>query len=316
MLIRPNRKKSIVLVLSIAILITVGLVAYPLTIVQREYFLERRGGVAGIEDAEFLDRDDGGTVASVEIHSTAALTVRIRLLLPASASDGQVPVILLVGGHRTGKDAVDLINRPLGIAYAAIDYPYAGRHKLSGVRQIAATIPEIQSALLDTPPALMLAMDWLAQQPWFDSDQAELVGVSLGVPFAAVAGALDTRFSRVWLIHGASDNFEWLMHAARDRVHNRLLRQIAVRSALFIAYGNSFDTTDWVRQIAPRPVVVVLARDDDRVPVQSAEEFIAGSGHVTFIWTDGQHVGPDREGELHQLIKIVQENIESAPDPG
>jgi hypothetical protein len=128
MLIRPNRKKSIVLVLSIAFLITVGLVAYPLTIVQREYFLERRGGVAGIEDAEFLDRDDGGTVASFEIHSTAALTVRIRLLLPACASDGKVPLILLVGGHRTGKDAVDLINRPLGIAYAAIDYPYAGRH--------------------------------------------------------------------------------------------------------------------------------------------------------------------------------------------
>jgi hypothetical protein len=50
--------------------------------------------------------------------------------------------------------------------------------------------------------------------------------------------------------------------------------------------------------------------------VQSAEEFIAGSGHVTVIWTEGQHVGPDREAELHQLIEIVQENIESPADPG
>jgi hypothetical protein len=102
------------------------------------------------------------------------------MLLAASAWDGKVPLILLVGGHPTGNNVVDLINRPLGIAYAAIDYPYTGRYKLSGVRQIAAAIPEIQFRLLDPPPALMLAMHWLSQQPWFDSDRAELVGVSLG----------------------------------------------------------------------------------------------------------------------------------------
>jgi hypothetical protein len=312
---KRNRTKFIVLVACIAFVLAAGFFVYPLTVVQREYFLNRGGNAAEISYSESATRADGSSLATVQIHSDRDLNVRLRLLLPAAVAGKKLPLLLLVGGHRTGRNAVELIDRPDGIAYAAIDYPYSGHHKLSGALQIAGAIPKIQTALLDTPPALMLAMDWLSQQEWFDADRAELVGVSLGVPFGAVTGALDSRFSKVWLIHGASDNFEWLMSAAQDRVQNPFLRRMAAGSALFLAHGNSFNTKDWVRQIAPRPVVVVLARNDDRVPVQSADDFIADFAHVTFIWTEGQHIGPDRTGELHQIIRIVKENIKRSPDP-
>ena len=43
---------------------------------------------------------------------------------------------------------------------------------------------------------MSLAVDWAEQQDWFDAGNVELVGASLGVPFTAVAGALDERFTR------------------------------------------------------------------------------------------------------------------------
>lgn len=299
-------------------LIALLVLVRPLTVVQRDYFVEPRGEVAESELEPPVVHADGSTISTVQLRSDSALTVQLRLLLPAAAADGKIPVLLLVGGHRTGKDAVELIDRPEGIAYAAIDYPYSGKNRLSGFTEIAGAIPEIQSALLDTPRALMLAMDWLSQQPWFDPDRAELLGVSLGVPFAAAAGALDSRFSRVWLIHGASDNVDWLMHAARNRVQNEFLRSLAVRSALFISYGRSFRTLDWIRETAPRPVVVVLARDDERVPRQLAEDYTSGpdAGNVTVTWTDGLHIGPNRKNELQQIIDLVQAKVEREADPG
>ena len=47
-----------------------------------------------------------------------------------------------------------------------------------------------------------MALDWLLTLPWVDRERVELVGVRLDVPFAAVAGALDPRFRRVWLMQG------------------------------------------------------------------------------------------------------------------
>ena len=312
MIFRLSQKQSLTLALVVIVLVGAVVMAWPYTVVQRDYFVERRGRLASADIISSESRAGASSISTILLHSANELAVTMRLLLPAAAAEGQVPLLLLVGGHRTGKDAVELVGPTGGIAYAAIDYPYSGKHRLSGFTEIAGAVPAIQSALLDTPPALMLAMDWLARQTWYDPRRTELVGVSLGVPFAAVAGALDSRFSRVWLIHGASDNAEWLMHAARDRVHNPYLRQVAVSSALFISHGRSFRTLDWIRETAPRPVVVVLARDDERMPEQSAADYTAGpdNAHVSVIWTEGLHIEPNRTNELRQIIDIVQSRIE------
>ena len=279
-----------------------------LSTVQREHFMLRRGDLAGTIGSKAIVLHDSGVTADIVLESTSDLRVQMRLFVPEASPVDKLPLVVLLGGHRTGRFAVDLIDRPDEIAFAAIDYPYDGRQALSGATQIAAAVPVIQDALLDTPAALMLAMDWLSEQDWFDAQRADLVGISLGVPFAAVAGALDTRFSRVWLIHGASDNLAWINHAARDRVEHAFLRRIAARTALFIAYGNSFDTTSWIREIAPRPLVIIVAEDDERVPRNAIQGFIdsASNENVSLRWTRGQHIGHGRDRELEQLIEIVK----------
>jgi len=293
--------------------IVLAVLIVDLSLVQRSYFVERRGNLEGSRRHGATGYEGGVTFENIDLRSDSGLQVRLRVQLPVEASTGRVPLLLLIGGHRTGKKAVDLIHSPQGVAFAAIDYPYDGSHSLSALWQIATAIPGIQTALLDTPPALMLAMDWLSRQAWFDPGRSEIVGISLGVPFAAVAGALDQRFTRVWLIHGAADNLEWVMHAGRNRISNDFLRRLVARATLFLAYGNSFDTGYWLGEIGPRPAVVIAARDDDRVPATALEKFIESAARdgVTLIWTSGRHIGPGRANELEQLIDIVIDTVKS-----
>lgn len=302
-------KRRIVTIACLLLLAAAVLYYLELATPKRDYFIERKG---------VLRRDDvsapigsGDVRETLHLESSTGLAVDMRVLRPADTADRKLPLLLVIGGQETGKDAVDLVGAPGDFAYAAIDYPYSGSKSLDGVWQSLRAVPRIQDAFLDTPPALSLALDWLLLQPWVDVDNVNLVGVSLGVPFAAVAGALDTRITRVFLLHGGGDNLSWVMHAGRKRIENETLLRIAARGALLLVYGASFDTREWMAQIAPRPLVIVAAHDDDYVPEAAQQALIeAGrSDSVELIWTEGQHIRPNRKSELGQLLDIVRSRI-------
>jgi len=236
---------------------------------------------------------------------------------PAVEPGETLPVIVVMGGEGTGKNAVDLVGAPQGIAYLALDYPYEGDQELDAFWESLTAIPGIQQAFLDSPPAMSLALDWAERQDWFDAANVELVGASLGVPFTAVAGALDTRFTRVWLLHGGAKNVPWVMYVGRRYVENEFLRGLLARAALLLVYGNSFETMDWIPEIAPRPLVIVAAKDDDFVPPEAQQPFVEAaeaSEHIEIVWTDGRHIRPTRREELQQLLDIVLNRIDR-PEP-
>lgn len=279
---------------------------------QRDYFIDRAGSPVQIE-LSATQRPDGIS-ESVSLLSSSGLRVDLRTLRPNPTAGERLPVLVLLGGHRTGRNAVDLVGEPGGIAFAAIDYPYHASHRLDGFWESLAAVPAIQQAFRDTPPALSLTLSWLLQQPWVDPQRVELVGVSLGVPFAAAAGAVDKRFSRVWLLHGGADNQSWVEHAGRRNIGNDTLRRATAAAALFLVYGRSLDTRDWLPEIAPRPLIVVAARGDDFVPPAAQAPFIeaARNGTAELIWTDGRHIQPNRVDELRQLLDIVRSRVTAA----
>ena len=300
--------KRLFWIIPLGLLGVVVLYLIRLSIPERDYFLERAGTLVGHDTVEAnVGVSINETLALV---SSSGLEVAMRVRRPLEA-DGELPVLLVLGGENTGKDAVDLGGIPDGVAYAAIDYPYHGDRDLNGFWRTAGALPDIQRAFLDTPPALSLAISWLMQQDWVDANHIEIVGVSLGVPFAAVSGALDKRLSRVWLLHGGADNLEWIDHAGREDIKNDTLRRWVARGALLLVRGSSFETTRWIPEIAPRPLVIVAARDDDFVPRKAVEPFIAAadSEHVELIWTEGLHINPARPNELQQLLDIVLSRV-------
>jgi hypothetical protein len=290
---------------ALVLLLVAGLYVAELAIPKRDYFLERRGTLI---DQRVTTTSTAGLVQSrVHLQSSSGLAVDLRVVRPDLAAGETLPAIVMLGGEATGQDAVDLVGTPEGIAYIALDYPYAGDQELDAFWESVAAIPGIQQAFLDSPPALSLAVDWLEEQPWLDRDRIELVGASLGVPFTAVAGALDVRFTRVWLLHGGATNYPWVMHVGRRYVENEFLRSLVARGALLLVYGASFETEDWIADIAPRRLIVVAAKEDDFVPPAAHAPFIKASEseHVELVWTEGQHIRPSRQEELQQLLDLV-----------
>ena len=307
---RRGLRRAALLVLAF-VLLALGLYWLELAVPKRDYFIERRGTL--VRQDILASSENGVVQKTVQLESSSGLQVDMRLMRPVTQQGETLPVIIVMGGEGTGKDAVDLVGEPDGIAYLALDYPYDGDQELDAFWESITAIPGIQQAFLDSPPAMSLAVDWAQQQPWFDADNVELVGASLGVPFTAVAGAIDQRFTRVWLLHGGARNLPWVMHLGRRYIENEFLRGIVARGALLLVYGNSFEAIEWIHEIAPRPLVIVEARNDDFVPREAQEPFIAAaeSEYIELVWTDGRHIRPTRKEELQQLLDVVLSRIDT-----
>ncbi len=277
---------------------------------RHEAFLDRRGTEIRANLEPPVAEPGGFVSQGVRISADSGLRVDARVLRPA-AQDRPLPVLVLLGGHRTGRDAVALVGHPGDTVMVALDYPYHGKLKVRSAASFFRAIRDVQQALLDTPPAASTVLDWLATQEWADTRRAELVGVSFGVPFVAVAGALDPRFRRVWFIHGGAGNRGWIEHNLRDRVPQRWLRPLLASLVHLLVYGNSFDTEAWVAQIAPRPVVIIGGRDDERLPPHKVRNLYAAAGQPKeLLWTEGGHIDPDRPDLVQALLAIVRERVD------
>ena len=281
---------------------------------RRQHFTERRGAAVNAVVALPVTDARGFVSHAVSLTSTTGLAVDFRVLRPGAVT-GPLPLVVLLGGHRTGRDAIDVLGDPGPIVVAALDYPYHGPERLRGVGQSVAAIPEIQRALLDTPVAVSVALDWLLRQPWVNPSQVELMGVSLGVPFAAVAGAIDRRFRRVWLVHGAASNRAWIANRLESRISNSVVRHSAAGLVHLLAHGASFKTDYWVARVAPRPVVIVGAKGDEQMSATEVERlFAAARLPKELLWSEGGHVRTDRHDIIRQLLRMVRERIEQSKE--
>jgi len=167
-------------------------------------------------------------------------------------------------------------------------------------------VARYQRGVLDTVPSLLLAADYLVRQPYVAANKLELIGVSLGAFFVAPAGALDTRFRRVWIVHGSGDPHAVIEFALRRQIASAGVRHAAASALNTIAGGDWIAAERWVDHIAPRPVIVINASDDERLPRDGILKLHSalGAGHE-IIWTQGSHVEPNRADVLEQLRKEV-----------
>ena len=273
-------------------------------------FETRHGSLESAEVTELEAPFPDVLATSVRARSGTGLEVEFRVLRPANIAE-PVPLLVLLGGHRTGRRAVELVGDPGPVVVAALDYPYDGSDKIRGVLEAVNSVGRIQRALLDTPPAVSVALDWLIEQPWVDSGRVELVGVSLGSPFATVAGALDERFRRVWILHGGADNREWLANTLKRKIPSDPLRAVVARILHLLAHGASFDTETWVARISPRPVVIVGAKEDESLTRENVARLHAAAGEPKeLLWTEGRHVHPKRHEIIRELLDIVLSRVQ------
>lgn len=279
-----------------------------------EWFAERHGEMRSAA-VERIPAAPGLSAASVRLASDSGLEVFLRVVRQAAVGE-PVPVLLVLGGHRTGSAAVELFGDVGDHAVVALDYPYHGKERVRGLLETVQTIPLVRKAFLDTPPAVSLVLDWLHDQSWVDTSQILMVGASLGVPFAATAAARDERLSGLLLVHGALDNRLWLEKNLARRMDAGFLLPAAATLLHWLVYGPLFDTQEHVAAISPRPVLVIGARQDERTPEGQTELlFEAAREPKKLRWTEGLHIEPGRREIIDDLLRIADEEMPFfAPD--
>ena len=276
------------------------------------WFDERQGSFRSAQEID-VQVADSQRASFMTIASSSGLVARARVIRPDVFEAG-LPVLIVLGGHRTGSDAVDLFG-PVGEkVVVALDYPYDGPEKVRGLSQIIDTLPLARQAFRDTPPAVSLVVDWLIDQPWVDSDQIVIIGASLGVPFATLAAARDPRISGALLVHGAADNLAWLETQVARRNEEKILHRPLATLIHWAAYGPTFDTARNVATISPRPVVVIGARADERTPAEQTQALFDAAREPKILrWTEGQHIQPNRPDIIAELLSIADEVLPFPP---
>ena len=273
-----------------------------------EWFSERHGQIESVAAEEPITKH-GQISQSVLLISDSGLKVSFRVMR-RSETDTQLPVLIVLGGHRTGSDAVELFGDVGNRSIVGVDYPYDGPDSVKGAIPIARTIPLVRQAFLDTTPAVSLILDWLVKQSWVDTKKIIIVGASLGVPFAAIAASRDSRISALMLVHGAADNRLWLQAQVARRIETGILHYPLSTILYWLAYGPVFDTGKHIATVSPRPVLIVGARDDERTPAGQAELlFDSARDPKRLRFTHGQHIQPDRQEIVAELLQIADEEL-------
>jgi dienelactone hydrolase len=274
--------------------------------------LERRSGLAGVTEGPVV-REGNHELRDVKLRAESG--IEVELTVKRRVADGTTharrPIALVLGGHRTARSAVKFIPDAGDMIVAALSYPYAGEPRPDAI-EFVQDIPNIRQAFLDTPPAIMLALDYLLAQPDVDPGRVELVGVSLGGPFVTIAAALDERISRVWVVHGSAGSYRPLEVSMRREIPVPGLRHAAAAlSALII--NPSMAPENWVHRVAPRPFMMVNARDDERMPRELVERLFENAKEPkSIVWLPGGHVRSNA-AVLKPLVDTVVAMMASPP---
>jgi dienelactone hydrolase len=271
------------------------------------HFQARRSALASVTEGATIT-DSAYVLTPVRVTASSGLAVDLMLRRPRADSGRQLPLAVILGGHYTGRKAVDRLGDTPGVAVAALSYPYTGDPRPDAVTFLR-DIPKIRAAFLDTPPAVMIALDYLWRQPGIDTTRVEAIGVSLGAPFMTIAGALDPRFARVWVLHGSGGSYVPLEANMKRNIPIPPVRALAAGIANVIINGPSLDPVHWVDRIAPRPFMMVNATEDERLPRRAVDALYANAREPKeIVWMSGRHIHSDRE-TIQRLVGIVMSRM-------
>lgn len=234
---------------------------------------------------ERLPSDGPGRLYDLEIAGDGDLVVRARLRLPEGP--GPHPVVIVMGGHRTGRRAVDLVESEHPIALLGLDYPYAKPDpKPNGLGPNVREGLTIHAAVWDVVPSALLALDWIETRDELDATRIALVGGSLGALFAPAITALDERVAALGLLLGAGD-LGGLVAANLD-APGPLPQMAGWFAASLVA---PLEPLDHIGAVAPRPVLFVAGEGDERMPRHLGEALHRACGEPKEVrWLDLGHV--------------------------
>jgi dienelactone hydrolase len=297
-------------ILALACFLALGLAALLLFLKPPDdevrFFGERRQALA-LHNIEFLERDRRAIRYTLSLHGDEGLIVDGYLRLPASAVKGY-PAVLLLGGLRTGKDALWLLDdlpESDGYVFVTLDYPYDGPTQMSTVAFLTK-LGDIRESVWDGVAAMLLGYDFLRGYSVVDTQRIVFVGVSLGSFFVLPAACLASPQAPVALHFAGA--------AIRELVQTSLTNRgsvwpISSLTAALAAFGlRPLEPARWAARCGGRPVLLVNGANDRRIPVACATRLAeAFPRKPTVHWLEEDHILKSDRNIVLELVALTDQ---------
>ncbi|MCK5439351.1 MAG: prolyl oligopeptidase family serine peptidase [Gemmatimonadetes bacterium] len=298
------RRTVTLVLLAAALVLVVGLWRYQ-TRDYRPVFSRVAGTLIQVRDSTGIGRaQDGKQLTEVTLISDTGLEVRLRVRALGERTGIRYPAALLVGDIKTGRKTADVPRKTENLILASIDYPYDGPQWPRGWQWVRYFVP-LRRGFLDTPPALLLAAQYLYTRGDVDPERVSIIGVSLGVPFATATAATDRRLSGAALLHGGADIRRMAYYAYADGGPAWVMNGLAIATALVVA---PLEPAKYAGEIAPRPTLVVNTTDDTRIDPQAGDRLQrAVRQPKQVVWHEAGHV---RRSETEIVAELMQMTLD------
>jgi dienelactone hydrolase len=227
--------------------------------------------------------------------------------------EGVVPAFVMLGGIRTGRDAIRLISQRPEIAemgiFITLDYPWDGPKKFRGLEMVPY-IPGIRQALFDGVEAVRLAIDYLESQEGVDSNRIILLGGSVGAFYVVDAGAIDHRPAAIVAIMGGGDLGLLFDHNLRHNEYTSSRLISSVTGSFISLLLRPLEPVRLAGEMTPTPYIQISATEDERIPKESALAlFDASNEPHKLIWLPTIHILPHMDDLIEQMMAIAREEL-------
>jgi len=258
------------------------------------WFLEHKGELVSFRETP-IEAGTSHTTWLVELRDDRGLTVEAHLRVP-NECERALPVVVILGGLGTGKRTVEYLGDSAAML-VAIDYPYKGKRRGLSYWEFVRGLPAMRRAILNTPPAVMLVVDYLWQRDDVDHDRVLLAGGSFGALFAPAAAAAEPRVSALAIFFGAGE-LDGLIRANFDFPSPG--RQIL--SWIGASIVSPMEPLKYIGHVAPRPVFMLNGSEDRVMPERNTRLLHDAAGEPkTIVSVPLGHVNV-RSTEFQQLI--------------
>ncbi len=269
------------------------------------WFQQNKGTLVEAQQINSMPKGEA-MVHEMEFANDRGLRVRGRVSMPdpeRHPGNPRWPAVVLVVGVETGRKVIDLLPPQHNLIVLALDYPGDPRFDFNGLVPAVRTATRFRQACVDMIPAVLLASDWLHRQPVVRYDHVSLVGVSVGAMVAAAAGAADERFDQVVLVQGGAGIGRIVAHNA-PRLGLPLSPESVVSMAEWMF--KPLEPARYVSRIAPRPLTLLGAKQDEFVPPAATEAlFNRARDPKKMIWLEGAHASPDERTVIAEVSRRV-----------
>ncbi len=267
-------------------------------------FWRQKGELSAV-DLEPAAGDSLYEAYDVTLASDAGYRVRGYLRLPREP--GRWPAVIIIGGTNTGRMAAELFTPEEPYVILGLDYPWEGSTRLNWW-QFLIRIFAIRRAMLLTPSAVILGVDYLETRTDVDMSALVLAGASFGAQLITVAGALDERAGTVLIVYGGGDIAA--LARANLKVRPMWLRSALARIAAWLLAP--IEPVDYAGRIAPRRTIIINGLQDDRIPRYCVEAlYEAAKEPKQLIWLEAGHISSRDPESLERVLRASSRALSS-----